>query len=215
MPNITLPHRAATDLSPGSVTSAADVAENFYAPNTTPDSIEVVNGQLDNANRAAGWDVDRVHIQPRAVSHGKSVGSTLNLDFFGKTAGGVFGEWASGNDLSDLYLPIPGANITFYLPYSPSVLLVTWRIFVGPNGNDTRSKLRLYRNGAQVTNQTRQVWGAAPTGTREGLPWDRTWCGFHYESAPAIGWYTFGLRVAGDNNNLRARCRGIDCTYFW
>tara|TARA_R100000008_G_C3559361_1_gene155169 strand:+ start:313 stop:723 length:411 start_codon:yes stop_codon:yes gene_type:complete len=136
------------------------------------------------------------------------------MDYFA-ALGSVFGGWDNGTDKTALYRPIPGANITFHLPVNPAVLLVTWRIFVAPNGNDTRAKFRLYKNGTRVTNQVRQVWGAAPTGTRDGLPWDRTWCGFHYEATPGIGWHTFGLRIAADNNNTRVRCRGIDYSWFW
>ena len=215
MPNITLPHRAATDIQDGLVTSAPNLAENFYSPATTPDSFDVMNGQLDNANRAAGWTVDRTHIQPGALGRGGSAGSTLNLDYFGSN-GDVFGAWAVGNDLTGLYLPIPGACRTFYLPFNPAVLLVTWRMFAAPDGEDTRAQFRMYKNGAQITNQMRTVHGGDPAGSgRSALDWDRTWSGFHYEATPGAGWYTFGLYVASNNPTTRVRCRGIDYSYFW
>ena len=142
MPTITLPHRAATTVQDTNTVSGENIAENFYSPNTTPDSLEVINGQLQHANRdtSAVWTINRTMVQPHqgghgALSGGKAVGSTLSLDYFGSqdvettsSEGFSHGDWdnTGAADKTQFYRAIPGASIAFYLPYTPEVFIATW-----------------------------------------------------------------------------------------
>lgn len=227
MPTITLPYGTGGSPGPftdGSTSDAEKVAENLYAPNTTPDSYDVINGQLTEPNRDS-WDITTQHIQPGALGGGGSVGSTTSLDFFGtRSEGSPFGEWNnSGNDRDALYRTIPGAARTFYLDYSPGLAIVRWRMFISNSGVQTSGSrdwtlVKLFVNGATIGGQIRTFPPGDNSSSRDGTAWDRTWSGFHWLGAStsrlSAGWNTVSLRIATDAGVARVHVKGLDVVYF-
>tara|TARA_R110002110_G_scaffold41295_4_gene131344 strand:+ start:1165 stop:1881 length:717 start_codon:yes stop_codon:yes gene_type:complete len=237
MPTITLPNTF-SDTAPNNVTDASLIAENFYEPNTTPDSLEVINGQLQQANRASGWDIEKELIQPGSLSGGQSVGATLPLDYFGTqdehtatSAGFVFSDWSStpaAKDAANLYRAIPGGSITFYLPYTPSIFMAHWQILVAHTGVQAagtreHTLLKLFVGDAPAANQIRTMfpagttWAAAPDQTnRSGRDFDRTWPGHYWDDGSNLtkGWNRLSLRIATNTSIARVFCRGLNFVYF-
>ena len=234
MPDITIPNTFAA----GTVTNATLVAENFYSPNTTPDTPEVINGQLTDANREAGWDIEREMIQPRALSGGRAIGSAMPLDFFGVLDGGsvlagtpwstgfVHADWdSSTNDSPGLYRAIPGGSLTFYVPYTVSVFIAHWQVFVTQAGERLGSArqysvMKLFLDGTPTANQIRTFPPAGNAlgvgAAREGRPWDRTWPGHYWDDGDIVtkGWHTLSLRIATNTDVARVQCRGLNYVYF-
>jgi hypothetical protein len=217
------------------VSNGTVVEQNFYNPTATgTTSAEIVNGHLDDANRNPAWKVNRSQIQHRALSLGKSEGGSLSLDYFGElfpgwnVADDVSAEAAKRERMDTLYQVIPGASVSFYLPYDPSFILFSWQVFVSaeqedtvddapqahPANRDNPVKLRFFLNGARVTQRDQpvptKVWDATDTrGT-----YDRVWTG-HYmtTSINTPGWYNASLRIAADpgyNGNVP----GVSATRF-
>lgn len=229
MPDIVLPYGPSpgTPFADGHISDGPKVAENLYAPNTTPDSYDVLNGQLSEPNRD-NWSISREHIQPGALAGGGSVGSTLSLDYFGtKSEGSPFGEWGTSKDRAALYRVIPGAARTFYLEYSPGLVMVRWRMFVANSGDQLSTsrdstKVKLFVNDAVVSEQTRTLppgsLGDTASGPREGSGWDRSWSGFHWLAAStarlSAGWNTVSLRIATNAGIARVHVKGLDVVYF-
>lgn len=203
------------------------VEENFYKPtNTGSGSLEVINGHLDALNGiTGGWDFSREQIQQGALSRGKAIGGNTNLDYFGDT----FLGWDIGTEGSDVdeadkfYRIIPGASMTFYLPYSPQLLVLSWAIFAAAkpdkydptatngaeldDGEGGTNKpdgyfapnyaaiIRAYHNGSRMG---RKYFPVPPQGlsSSDGLGnWDRTWSSFYLIENPAAGWHNVSLRA--------------------
>ena len=245
MPDITIPN---TFSPTGQIADATQVAENFYAPNTTPNSLDVINGQLDNANRetSPSWNIEKEMIQPHTVNGGSAyagslscggaVGSTMPLDFFGSeseeqgtddapypSGGFVFADWDQSSDDPKLYRPIPGGSIEIYLPYTPSIFIAHWQVFVSHTGNADSgsgaleySLLKLFRDGSPATNQVRTVYPAGTLTDRDGKEADRTWAGHYYDDGTNMqaGWHRLSLRIATDTSIARVHCRGINYIHF-
>lgn len=249
MPNINLPRV----FSSGQIADGTQVAENFYAPNTTPDSLEIINGQLDNTNRetSPAWSLGKEMIQPHTVNGGSayagplscggSAGSTMPLDFFGApseelgtdsapypSAGFVCADWEQGsNDTANLYRAIPGAALEIYLPYTPTLFVAHWQVFVSHTGDSTPGSLdytilKLFVDDSPVTNQKRTIYpagtstGGASGLVRYGKEADRTWAGHYYDDGTAMqaGWHRLSLRIATDTSIARVHCRGINYIHF-
>lgn len=79
MSDITLPHLAAGDFAAGQTSSADDLAEDIYSPNTTPDSLDVINGFLDSDNVDSGtpWKPGKNSFAFGEFSRIRSVGRTI------------------------------------------------------------------------------------------------------------------------------------------
>ena len=232
MPDITIPNT----FTDGTTTNATLVAENFYAPNAaTPDSLEVINGQLTDANRetSPAWDIEKEMIRPGALSGGEAVGSTMALDFFGSaseegdypSSGFVHGEWNNTtNDEAELYRPIPGGSVQFYLPYTPSIFIAHWQVMISHTGNDDTAGvppleytlLKLFVDGVPGTNQVRTIYPAGTSYSRYGKEGDRTWCGHHYDAGSGMtkGWHSLSLRIATATSIARVHCKSISFVYF-
>ncbi len=219
------------------------VESNFYAPTAAGTaSLEAINGHLDNANREAGWDISRSHIQQGAQSRGQAVGGNINMDYFGD----VFNGWTLTEDASSpaeadkFYQVIPGAAITYYLPFSPTLVVLSWSVLVASRYDKqgiasdtdfetTASRIRLFVNGSRQANKEFPI-PAKGLGNSAGLDgnWDRTWSGFLLINNPAAGWHSASLRIvsfpetngtvasitARPNNQARVRVRHMDYVYF-
>ena len=175
------------------VSNGAIVEQNFYNPTgagTT--SCEIINGHLDNANRDAAWLIDRSHIQRGVLSKGKTEGGTLSLDYFGD----LFPAWNIAQDqgggeaqlrMDELYQPIPGCSITFYIPYPVSFVALSWHINASAEQKDnvsvtehashpanyTPARIRLFYDGVRVNNRllprTSTMIQWSEVGTEPGL----------------------------------------------
>jgi len=116
MPDITLPHTFVT----GDVADANKVAENIHSPNTTPDSLDVINGFLDRANTLGPgtWEPGSQQFQFGALSDGRQVGRTGEL-FYPTDIHGVSPD-------ARQTISVPGCAIDYDLRLPRSLLLVTW-----------------------------------------------------------------------------------------
>lgn len=216
MPDITLPHTFAD----GNITNAAQVEENtFRSEVTPPTSLSVLNGRLDDANRESGWGLDYSHIQRGAMTDGRAVGSTTNHHYFDENFPGY--NLTTG-DLDGRYQFIPGAAQSFYLPFTPSLVIFTWSIFAGycdstATAANTESpsgaRLRLFINGNRVAHR---LGPQCLTRDQGEWPFARHWAGHYFWSGAAVqkGWHSAGLGLAQTSNLTNVRVKSFDFIYF-
>ena len=140
---------AGTVLDPDGVTRNLS-SGHYDAVAATHESISAVNGWLASDNLDGSWEVGPRDVKNDAFTSGKMVGSTDNVDFFWDVFPTVTAEDATsicpdfqptgltaqttttnitGPDGESLagFLPIPGACISFFLPYK-AVVIFTWQI---------------------------------------------------------------------------------------
>jgi hypothetical protein len=90
-----------------------------------------MNGFLDTSNLEATNPFTRQHLQKGSQSGGGQAGATANMDFFKDLFMGSSlahrGDEKTDAELRGKYVPIPGAGVTFYLPYDAHVLFM-WNI---------------------------------------------------------------------------------------
>ena len=191
------------------------VEQNFYNPTATgTTSAEIINGHLDNANRNAAWTIDRSQIQHGALSRGKTEGGTLNLDYFGE----LFPGWnrtedggtaAQKAEMNALYQVIPGASVSFYLPYTPSFVMFSWQTFVSAEQKDILidgthpadykpARLRFFLNDGRIANRIMTVPTKTFNASSSRGTFDRAWTGHYLATGLAKGWHTASLRIAVD-----------------
>tara|TARA_R110002012_G_scaffold15564_4_gene61715 strand:- start:2083 stop:2823 length:741 start_codon:yes stop_codon:yes gene_type:complete len=190
---------------------------NFYTPSSSGvGSLEIINGHLDALNNGGLWDFKREQIQHGALSSGKAIGGNTNLDYFGDAFLGwdIGTESASAAEADKFYKAIPGASMTFFLPYSPELLVLSWGIFVAAkpdkydptatNGSTLADAyfadnygavIRAYLDGSRID---RKYFPVPPKGlaASDGLGnWDRTWSSFYLVENPSAGWHNVTLRA--------------------
>ena len=229
MPDIVLPHTPAD----GAVSSADGISQNLYDPAAVPNSYEVINGRLDNANREATWDVDTTQIQRNGCSGGGSVGATLGLNYFED----LFRSFDAATNDPTLYGPIPGGSLEFFLPHDPALTILSWTLHLTGNGitganyadppvspPNITGRVYLYVDGARVVvGTTRNM--LIPGDDFRGLT--RTWAGHVMIDGPGLGgtlgkgWHSASLRIVMDPSSLlpgisfsRVNCRAIHYVYF-
>jgi hypothetical protein len=216
MPDITFP----TTFADGNTLTAAQINRNIYDPNATPDSLEVINGWLDNSNRQAGWSIERNHIRPRSMAAGRMVGLTGVLDYFDETFPVDTGE-------PDAHIPISGAGISFTLPITPTVLFLKWQVVIANDalansGGTEQVELRLFIDGGPELGIFRPipgaVYAAGPPALRD-VNRDRIWSG-HWMRATATdtsqlvaGEHTAYIGVWSQANTTRVRIRNFK--HWW
>jgi len=209
MPNVAIPPIAA------GTSNGDDVEDRFYSPTVTgTTSAEIINGHLDVANLAGSVSIDRSQIQHGALSRGKTEGGTLSLDYFGE----LFPAWNIAEDsgtiaqkrrMNPLYQVIPGASVSFYLPFDPSFVMFSWQVFVSAQqfdlddhashpANYLPARLRFFLNDGRIANRiltvpTKFFNASDTTGT-----YDRHWAGHHLATGLTEGWNTASLRIAVD-----------------
>lgn len=221
MSDITLPHPAFFD---GNTLVADDVWENLYTTENTPNSFEVINGGLEAANVAAPLTnaLTTETIRTGAISGGRGVGATANLDYFNN----AFKGWVSNpgaNDIGDIdsfYQPIPGAAVSFYLPYAADSLFLFWRIKTTtlttiPEGEHV-SVIRLFVDNTRVNSVYQELPMYIAPG-QAGLA-GRDWAG-HYLKTSGLskGWHSASLRIAvdmADTSHVRVQVRNFNYVYF-
>lgn len=210
MADITIPA-----LVDGNVLSSSAVSTALYDDGAGTNSFEMINGRLDNNNRAAGWYVEASHIQQGAVSGGKTVGATANSDLFGDS----FGDWdLATNDLPSAYEVIPGAAQDFYLPYNCSLVIFTWSVTIEGSSNAPPGigRLRPFLNGAPLSGASETVFDLLKNPAFYGF--GESWSSQHFAAGLAKGWHSFGIRLASSggttDQTIRVRCRHLDYVYF-
>jgi len=229
MPDIILPHIPID----GAVSSADGISQNLYDPAAAPNSYEVINGRMDNANREATWDVDTTQIQRNGCSGGGSVGATLGLNYFED----LFRSFDAAVNDPTLYEPIPGSSLEFYLPHDPALTILSWTLHLTGNGvpgstyddppappPNIVGRIYLHVDGTRfVAGTTRNM--LIPGSTARGLT--RTWAGHVMIDGPGLGgtlgkgWHSASLRIVIDPTALkpgvqfsRLNCRAINYVYF-
>lgn len=119
MPDITLPHLSGYGAS--STPTGAELSEMLWSPNATPDSLNVLNGQLDKDNMASGYSLPNRVIKRGQFGRGEAVGATLNADYFYQlfdgydTATWCQDPWTGTN--VELFVPLPGGSVSRNNPY--------------------------------------------------------------------------------------------------
>jgi len=195
VPDITLPNVFVADTA----TSAADVAANLYNPAAVPNSFEVVNGQLDNVNREAGWDIGWEHVRSNSMARGRMVGATVNLDYFPVT----FPHAETDNGA---YVPLPGLCIEWYQPVISAMTFLMWQVtitndFSGGDPPEYLQRLRLRVDGdigADKVDQRRHIplnrQGILPANDRR--PYRDRVLSMHWSKAQmAAGHHTAGVEM--------------------
>lgn len=209
MADITIPHTFAA----GAQVESTHVNDNLY--NNSGSSLRVINGYLDSDNKAADtdWKVKSDHIRNQTSVHGRMVGLTGNLDYpsliFPTSRRGT------GDDT-----PIPGCSLEFYLPFDPSLVVLTWTI-QGTNNQTMQeaaevSEFRAFLDGTQLNSQFRVFPQSLDVTTKRYFR-DRIWSGQAIQSGTtsmSAGWHTFEIRVFNSASNTRVRIRNAKVIYF-
>ena len=167
--------------SDNQVSDADKVADNIYKPGTGYSSLEHINGHLDDQNLpgtadAEYWQVTGDVVQDNTFTGGSMIGSTGNVDFFRNPLFNdswrdkIFGpdEEIDADPSSDNennrkqvndrfvtqsadFIPVPGANIEFYLPYDCTLVLITWNVHFDDDGDQ----------GARVNKESDAQYGTS------------------------------------------------------
>jgi len=226
----------------GSVADSYQVEANFYTPTATgTTSLEAINGHLDQTNMESGkWEIESVHLQRRSMSGGASRGGNINLDYFGD----MFNGWTLAEDSATpaegdkYYDAIPGASISFFLPYNASLVVFSWSLFLAAfqdektsastaNVTEIGARVRLFIDGARSSIKEYPI----QTGGKEdsvGIVgnWSRHWNGSHLATGLTKGWHSVSLRICVPpedtasppvfkaHNQTRVRARHMDYVYF-
>jgi hypothetical protein len=191
---------------------ADDVMENISKPATTPVSLDIINGQLDATNKDTGDDISRDKAQPFSFAHAKMVGATANLDF-------IEDRWWQGVDLSggdadQQFIPIPGASISYYLPYNCTMVLICWQISWGSDADAAAevTPIKLFTgigSSGAINSTRRQTSISVVTGVRYGKNTDQWYAGHHTLLAETAGWKHASLRICSDAEQVRVRVRNM------
>lgn len=205
----------------GTVSDATQIAQNIYDTPNTPNSFEVINGSMDYLNHPGigVFKLDRKSIQRGAFSGGKSVGGDCNLDYFGSE----FSDYTNSDEDDDYYKAIPGGSVSFYLPYTPSLVVFTWNIAAANTNNEAPSggtdningRVRLFVNGSSISHQVLPVPQAAVF-PADLLRW-RAWQGHYVATNLTAGWNSVSLRAVlnkEDRIHIRVYARSLDYVYF-
>jgi hypothetical protein len=213
------------------------VYDSLYSPGGN--SLEVLNGRLDEANLATDFLIDYLSIQDGSVSGGGMTSGTRNIDYFGGTSDKIDG-WFDGVGQSELdagiqnYLPIPGAGVQFYLPFSAFVLL-TWQVsWVSDAKTEQSSMIKLFVDGLPeythaFSRRCRRTMFRTDPGKEDGSTATvamgqkflrdrykgRYWCGHRLLSTLDAGYHSASLRISADENIKQSRVRARSMKYIY
>lgn len=236
MPTITLTN---FPLAEKETPEADKIAKWFYTPSVTPDSFDVINGQLDLDNMTGGWTIERADTQRGSLIQMESVAGTANLDYFSdwfsgiSTAGWFFdpllatptayADADTADDIKD-YVAIPGSIKTFYNPYDRGFALFLWNIN-WTNDSAAYTKLSLVRFFYRLTptsslitegdlkrSVNRTIWQeASGPASHKGTDKTRFWNGHTSRVLLNPGYVSVGLYVKADDDfaQTRVRCRSM------
>ena len=210
-----------TTLLDGAVVSTDAVNENF-------DLLHEVNGKLDAANLDMERTITYEQIQHRALSGGRTVAGTANLDYFNGVRYGIFGV------LRESHAGKMNKSLENYLfvvtPTGTRVTDAQTKNFPQPN-----TAVRFFLDGseynkASLTRESREAmftqpkWNSDPEtkfhphALRDRYK-SRYWSGHAFlgqNPALAKGFHTASLRVASGRHvrQMRVRARSMKIMYF-
>tara|TARA_R110002020_G_scaffold108164_3_gene250803 strand:- start:15961 stop:16659 length:699 start_codon:yes stop_codon:yes gene_type:complete len=199
-------------------TDAEEFSKNVYNPSTVPDSLDVINGFLDNDNREAGWDIDHTHVRSQSMASGRMVGATANADYIAA----LFPVEATSTEKYKEMTPLAGCSISFFCPTDAAVGVFTWQVTVS---NDSRTDpgaelnpvVMLFVDDVHKKETFRTLPGTMDFAgaSVKNIYRDRVYSG-HYTMAPldtstlTAGWHKASLRVLmpGDTSILSSSYAG-------
>lgn len=157
--------------------------------NDNDDTLENINGRLDEGNCAASFSVQWEHVQPDAAVRLQASSGTLNLDYFTDAWGGDYAVPASSDVLRAQ--PIPGAGRRFYLPYNGTVKFmwqIHWSASIPATGSD-EWLIALRVDGTPIRCTRRDMHGTVSSGgIHGGYNSIRQYSG-HYTDDFSAGWH--------------------------
>lgn len=195
----------------GDISDADKVARNLYNPqNVTPDSLDILNGMLDAANKSSSDNLSRRKFQPFTFARGHMVGATANLDF-------AEDRWWQGIDLTtgdpdQQFLPIPGGAIEYYQPWAATAVLLAYQISFGSDASSatTNTAVKLWTSsGGSHDASRRQAGVAVDAGIRYGKGSDQWITGHWLLLNESAGWKSASLRICSDAEFSRVRVRNF------
>jgi hypothetical protein len=222
MADINLPNVPfAADATP----TGSQINDALWTPNTTPQSFNVINGQLDQANLDSGFSLGFRQTKKGTFGLAEFVGSTLNMDFFSevfagyRTSSWYYDPWADGSNPGtsektvrlpgtntdpqrNPYLAIPNAAIRFYMERAGAVML-TWHVMwvddqnqVAPADLDKKRQVTTPIRLFVDDEAQRAAYRLVPT-TSSGFPLGRQryWNGHHFIENLAAGWHEAYLGI--------------------
>jgi hypothetical protein len=230
----------------GSTPSGEQVFDAIYDLST-----DVLNGRVEASNLELIEDrsITFPYLQQNSASGGGMVAGTCNLDYFthatyvytsgakeGDESGGVDGSY-SGTEVPEdapagMFSAIPGASITFHLPFKAYVLLtwqVTWTSDSETHTDDGHTHIRLFVDGKKHNNcNTRRVGrtmfyanaSASSSDAQYSYLRDRYkgryWSGHKWISVPLDkGFHSVSLRVTQGVKVKQARVRARSMKYMF
>ena len=221
MADIVLPNTWTTTDTP----TGDEVSKNFNTMDSS-NSFAEINGALDVENLAGTEKFDTEHLQLGSQTHAKMVGSTANTDYFKD----VFNPETDGVIPAGGGSPIPGAGLTYNLPYSPRFLLVTWQIMVTHDGGTAdahkNAYIQLYHDDVKNESSLRVItFCLVETGTAGSPEYEgknvrfsaqrqRAYSGHVLIENPAAGKHSTGLRIHSEADQTRVRVRGFRVIAF-
>lgn len=206
MPDITLDAVTLAKIGTNQLAEADNFTKLLYNPTTPPSTFDVINGQLTTTNLKAGITIKKESVQRGAFTRVSFTGATANLDYFNNWFRGV--AWTENvddpaYDIDNVFVAIPGASRTFYLPYATSYTWITWNICWSIGVSDDllhAAVIKLYIDGIEVNKIRRQAsdnYVGALSYTRYAIA-DKYWTGHHVVASMAAGWHTVSLRICMD-----------------
>jgi len=206
------------------------VSELVYYPKETPNSLGVINGQLDHTN--INSTVARENIRKGHLSYGKQVSSSANHDIYAFVFRGIQTQADLEDDAKFNAEAIPVLGVNFLVQPNikeeilrePSYVRLHWHIGIISNGSgrETNGQMtsvdraaffarwRLFIDGQPVNAVTRDIHDARYTLSSENepsfainLPDTRWWSGAYIAENLQEGWHSASIRYA-------AVSRGID-----
>jgi|TARA_R110000796_G_scaffold32449_2_gene84958 hypothetical protein len=220
MADITLPNTWTSSDTP----TGDEVSKNFNTMDSA-NSFSEINGALDVVNLAIGEEIDTEHLQLGSQTHAKMVGSTANTDYFKD----VFNPETDGVIPAGGGSLIPGAGLSYNLPYSPRFLLVTWQIMVTHDGGTEAAHknayIQLYHDGVKNGASLRLIPFCLVETTTAGSEFinknvrfsaqrQRAYSGHVLIENPAAGKHSTGLRIHSEADQTRVRVRGFRVIAF-
>lgn len=206
--------------SDGAVISSSEVNRLTYHPAGTPESFEVINGQLDIDNTKPGFTVSRDMVRPRSLVGGDMVGLTGNLDYTPPV-------FAQKHTDDDAFIAIPGASLSFYLPVAASLVIFTWQVGGGnaikfEDSDLTRMRFHLSEGGATPDSKvgTREIGASRHDSTAEKHTAlrrphrDRVWSGHFSKKNLGVGWHHAAIVLHNDAQTIRIRVRNMKVIWF-
>jgi len=210
----------ASQVTPVTATDPAErrrVMENFFAPHiTTPESLEVINGWLDEDNHDSTDDLTHRVVQKGTFLRAGQVGSNVAFDVFSDLfpREDFNSDYSDGADDTTDLIPVPGACTRFRVPdgWTVNRILLTWMLCWGTDlqlrlgsapamdeglcapahliidGNRTVSTPHSQRRIAPETNY-------ATTTHYHFSQLDQKWSGHAVLINGAEGWHTAGLYI--------------------